>query len=301
MTKVWGDIVRNIADSTVLPFSIVSLAERMNSSWHHTRHDLVRNISSISLEEEVDLGEFPFFSTPKLGLIIRHPLEKWVKNSANQRRFSSQTTSTLISHRYSLTSGGFRIHSNVEKNFVLNLEKKIRKKRKHVLVAPSFSLSTFQHSKHPPPHCFTFERKNSKTNLNQGVSIESQSGCGLEKKSCLLAVFYHFPAGGGGVANFIPFPRAKQSARVETVLELKRWQAAWAKRTSNRKPQAKFVPFGFAMGLSLLHLGYHFNSETFLIWVFADELSTSVALFGQNAKHLADDLVQLKTDGRLQK
>ena len=35
----------------------------------------------------------------------------------------------------------------------------------------------------------------------------------------------------------------RQSARVETVPELKQWQAAWAKRASNRKPQAEFVPF----------------------------------------------------------
>ena len=34
----------------------------------------------------------------------------------------------------------------------------------------------------------------------------------------------------------------KQSAGVETVHELKQWQAAWAKGVSDRKPQAKFAP-----------------------------------------------------------
>ena len=57
------------------------------------------------------------------------------------------------------------------------------------------------------------------------------------------------------------FLRTRQSPWVETVSELKQWQAAWAKRTLKRKSQAKFVPFdspwerpASTQGLCLVHV-----------------------------------------------
>ncbi|GAU87960.1 hypothetical protein RvY_00737 [Ramazzottius varieornatus] len=39
--KIWGEIVRDIADSAVVPFSVTDMAEYMNVSWHQVRQDIL--------------------------------------------------------------------------------------------------------------------------------------------------------------------------------------------------------------------------------------------------------------------
>jgi hypothetical protein len=61
MTQVWGEIVRDLADSTLIPFSVVSLAEEMNTSWHGVREEL-NNTPGFNPTNELELGRIFSFS-----------------------------------------------------------------------------------------------------------------------------------------------------------------------------------------------------------------------------------------------
>ncbi|OWA50307.1 Glutamate carboxypeptidase 2 [Hypsibius exemplaris] len=54
MTQVWGEIVRDLAESAVVPFSVGSFADRMNSSWHRARTELT-TMFNLTMEIDLDL------------------------------------------------------------------------------------------------------------------------------------------------------------------------------------------------------------------------------------------------------
>ena len=58
--KVWGEIVRDIADSVIVPFSMTDMAEHMNVSWHQVRQDILAENTSetpYDFSAEIDFGD----------------------------------------------------------------------------------------------------------------------------------------------------------------------------------------------------------------------------------------------------